>query len=138
MRLAFALPALAVTTALTACAPVDADTDPLLDEDVPAARTIGEAESCIPRNRIRTSRVRTDRVIDFELTGGDIYRSVLPNRCPQLGFERAFTYNTSINQLCSSEIIYVLIDRGGGIDRGAGCGLGAFVPIEYVDEDQRI
>ena len=134
MRHAFALPLLA----LAACAPIAEPEDPSLDPDVPAARVVGEAESCLPLSQIRTSRVRSDRVIDFEVTGGRIYRSTLPNRCPQLGFERAFTYETSLTQLCSTEIIYVLVDRGIGIDRGAGCGLGKFVPVEYTDEDQRI
>ncbi|MEL6531132.1 MAG: hypothetical protein AAFQ27_14310, partial [Pseudomonadota bacterium] len=61
-------------------------------------------------------------------------RSVLPNRCPRLGSGEAFSYNTSINQLCNTEIIYVIENFGGQIQRGAGCGLGRFVPVEYVEE----
>jgi hypothetical protein len=72
--------------------------------------------------------VRSDQVIDFELVGGDVLRNELPYRCPQLGFERAFSYSTSITQLCSTDIITVIV-QGGGPMRGASCGLGQFTPI---------
>jgi len=120
---------------LAACAPVDreADGDPLMTE--PAVRVVGEAQSCINRSFIRDTRVRSDRVIDFEMRGGDVYRNVLTSDCPRLGFEEAFTYETSINQLCNNEIIYVLEQIGGTARRGAGCGLGQFIPVEYADAD---
>ena len=47
------------------------------------------------------------------MRGGKVYRNTLPNSCPRLGFEEAFSYSTSINQLCSTEIIYVLEQIGG-------------------------
>ncbi|MEM8725598.1 MAG: hypothetical protein AAGE86_08760 [Pseudomonadota bacterium] len=121
--------------AVTSCAPIDPETraDPALAG--PAVKVLGEERSCIQRSQIRNSRVRSDQVIDFEMRGGKVYRSVLPNRCPRLGFEEAFSYNTSINQLCNTEIIYVLEQIGGQIRQGAGCGLGRFVPVEYVEED---
>ena len=72
--------------------------------------------------------MRSDKVIDFVMVDGQILRSRLPNACPQLGFERAFTYATSLSQLCSTDIITVII-QGGGPARGASCGLGAFTPI---------
>jgi hypothetical protein len=78
---------------------------------------------------IRETKVVDDRTIDFVMRGGDIYRNTLPNSCPQLGFERAFSYSTSISQLCSVDIITVL-QQAGGIRRGASCGLGKFTPIE--------
>jgi hypothetical protein len=96
----------------------------------PAARVVGEAASCIPIVSIRSSRVHDDRTIDFDLGGGKVYRNTLPNSCPGLGFEEAFTYETSLSQLCSTDIIYVLQRVGGSVQRGAGCGLGQFVPVE--------
>ena len=84
--------------------------------------------ACIDLQRIRESRVRSDKVIDFVMVDGQILRSRLPYGCPQLGFERAFTYATSLSQLCSTDIITVIV-QGGGPSRGASCGLGEFSPI---------
>jgi hypothetical protein len=96
----------------------------------PAAKVVGAAESCIPIVSIRSSRVHDDQTIDFDLGGGKIYRNTLPHSCPSLGFEEAFTYETSLSRLCSTDIIYVLQRVGGTVQRGAGCGLGQFVPVE--------
>ena len=92
-----------------------------------AAKPAGKAESCINLRQIRESRVRDDQTIDFYMTGGKVYRSILPNRCPQLGFEQRFSYKTSLSQLCSTDIITVLMDPG--LTRGASCGLGKFQPV---------
>jgi hypothetical protein len=96
----------------------------------PAAKVVGAGVSCIPIVSIRSSRVHDDSTIDFEMGGGKVYRNTLPNSCPSLGFEEAFTYETSLSQLCSSDIIYVLQRTGSELRRGAGCGLGQFVPVE--------
>jgi len=129
---------LVAATALTtfaalaaACAPVDGEgrADPAAAG--PAVEVLGEGQSCINRNQIRQTLVRSDQVIDFEMRGGKVYRNILPNSCPGLGMERAFTYDTTIDQLCSPEIIYVLQNFGGTPQRGAGCGLGRFVPVKY-------
>lgn len=95
----------------------------------PAASVAGEAQSCIPISQIRGSRVYDDYTIDFD-AGSKTYRNTLPNRCPGLGGERAFTYETSLTQLCDTDIIYVLRRVGGDYQRGAGCGLGKFVPVK--------
>ena len=98
----------------------------------PAVKVVGEAVSCIPIIQIRNSRVYDDRTIDFEMTGNRLYRNTLPSACPRLGFEEAFSYKTSLSQLCSTDIIHVLDRTGGGLREGAGCGLGQFVPVEKV------
>lgn len=98
---------------------------PRVASPVPAT---GEARSCVQLQNIRQTKVRDDRTIDFVMRGGKVFRNSLPYACPQLGFERAFTYSTSITQLCSVDIITV-IRQGGGLFRGASCGLGKFVPI---------
>lgn len=92
------------------------------------AQTAVKSQSCVDLQRIRESRVRSDKVIDFVMIDGSILRNTLPNSCPQLGFERAFTYATSLSQLCSVDIITVII-QGGGPSRGASCGLGQFTPV---------
>ncbi|KWV93672.1 MULTISPECIES: hypothetical protein [unclassified Erythrobacter] len=127
---------LTATAALAACAPMESDADFDPAADAPPVRVVGEPRNCINRNLIRNSRVRSDYVIDFEMTGNRVYRSTLEIGCPRLGFERAFIYETPTSQLCSTEIIYVLEDFGGQVQRGAGCSLGDFVPVEYVEEGE--
>lgn len=114
------------------CAPVEADEDFVTEG--PPVRVVGEPESCISIVQIRQSKVRDDRTIDFEMTGDKVYRNTLPYSCPRLGFEEAFTYETSLTRLCNTDIIYPLESVGGTLRRGAGCGLGDFVPVEYVEE----
>ncbi|MFN3990442.1 MAG: hypothetical protein ACK4IS_09300 [Erythrobacter sp.] len=117
--------------ALAGCAASPQDA-PDRSARVPAATVVGEAQSCIPRSQVRQSQVRSDSVIDFEMRNGTVYRVTMPTRCPGLGFERAFAYQTSIDQICGADIIYVLINMGGAVQQGAGCGLAPFVPVEYV------
>lgn len=124
-----ALPLLAL-----ACAPVERATDANPAAGAPAVTVVGEAQRCIMQDQVRQTVVRNDRVIDFEMNGGKVYRSIMPQRCPGLSFERAITYETSINQLCTTQIVYVLQNYAGVLQRGAGCTLGEFVPVEYVKE----
>ncbi|MEO0439328.1 MAG: hypothetical protein AAF067_00485 [Pseudomonadota bacterium] len=91
---------------------------------------IGEPENCIRRSQIRSTDVISDSIIDFKMRGGDIYRNTLPNRCSGLAFEEAFSYRTSVNQLCSVDIIRVIDNSGGGIRERNACGLGKFQKIE--------
>lgn len=99
---------------------------------VPVARETGQPVSCLQLSNIRESRVRSDSVIDFRTNSNKWYRNTLPNSCPSLGFEERFSYKTSLNQLCSVDIIRVLHSYGSGLQEGAGCGLGKFQPIEIV------
>ena len=117
--------------ALGACAEVEREPD----IRAPEARVTGEPVSCLSLSRIRNQIVHDDYTIDFETTGGQLYRNTLPNRCPRLGFEKAISFSTSINRLCRNDIISVLDTSGGGLSRGASCGLGDFVPIELVEEN---
>ncbi len=99
------------------------------DRSVPEATPTGAAQSCIPLHTVRESQVRSDKVIDFRVGGNKWYRNELPHSCPSLGFEERFMYQTSLSQLCSVDIITVLHTSGGGLDRGASCGLGKFQPV---------
>jgi hypothetical protein len=92
----------------------------------------GEPVDCIMPSRLRSTHVRDDRTIDFEMMGGDIYRNALPYSCPGLGFEEKFSYKLSTSQLCSVDIIHVLQSFGGGLSEGASCGLGKFQKMEKV------
>ncbi|OHC99573.1 MAG: hypothetical protein A2095_01750 [Sphingomonadales bacterium GWF1_63_6] len=104
---------------------------PAIAKDKPAPYVAkGEAVNCIPIQLIRSTNVRDDRTIDFVTNGRKIYRNILPNSCPSLGFEKRFSYRTSISQLCSVDIITVLWNTGPGLQPGASCGLGKFQPME--------
>jgi hypothetical protein len=94
---------------------------------VPAVAN-GKPIGCVQLQSIRETRVVDDKTIDFYMRDGRVLRNNLPGSCPQLGFERAFSYSTSISQLCNVDIITV-IQQSGGIRRGASCGLGMFTPI---------
>jgi hypothetical protein len=117
-----------VPLALAGCMQADAASGPDRS-NAPAARITGEPVSCIRINQFNETRVRDDRTIDFMRNSRQGWRNTLPNGCPGLGVQNAFTYKTSTNELCSVDIIYVL-ETAGGLSRGAGCGLGQFVPIE--------
>lgn len=98
---------------------------------VPAARVVGTPEACIPLTAFNETRVRDGRTIDFMApTGRRGWRNTLPYDCPGLASEQAFSFNTSLTQLCSTDIIRVLDRTGGDIRPGASCGLGQFTPIE--------
>lgn len=92
----------------------------------------GEPQDCIPLNRIRETRVLSDQVIDFIMDNGEVFRNTLPHKCPQLGFQESFGYQTSLNQLCNVDIITVIIP-GVGPNTGASCGLGRFTPMKAAE-----
>ncbi|MFA6113233.1 MAG: hypothetical protein WC729_04555 [Sphingomonas sp.] len=97
---------------------------------VPEATPTGKPENCVTTSRIRTTHVRNDSVIDFEMNGGQIYRNTLPYACPSLGFDQAFGYETHTGELCSIDTITVL--RTGAGTRGPTCGLGEFQPVKLA------
>jgi hypothetical protein len=134
-----ALPGLsliALAVLLAACAPADPATQAARAARdaarTPAVTVLGPGENCITQSQVRQSIVRSETVIDFEMRSGKVYRSTLPNRCPGLTLDRAISWDNSIDQLCRQQIVYSLQNFAGTIQRGAGCGLGEFVPVEYV------
>lgn len=102
----------------------------------PAAENIGEPRTCIRLRDIRQTKVHDDYTIDFEMRSGRIYRNNLGNRCSGLGFEKSFSYATSLNQLCRGEIITVLNNSGGTLQPRGSCGLTKFQEIALVDDDK--
>jgi hypothetical protein len=94
----------------------------------PAADVVGRPTSCIPLSHIRETRVRDDWTIDFVSSGNRVWRNALTMRCPGLKAANAITYQTSLTQLCDSDIVYVL-ETAGGLHRGPSCSLGQFVPV---------
>ncbi|MEH6789954.1 hypothetical protein [Parasphingorhabdus sp.] len=102
----------------------------------PGVRTVGEPKSCIQRSSIRSTDVIDDSTIDFRMNNGDIYRNRLPQKCNGLGFEEAFSYETSTSQLCNVDIIRVLDQTAGRLDTRGACGLGQFQQIEKIPQDR--
>lgn len=139
LRIAAFVTATAASLSLGACAP-GAGAKWAADghaANVPAATPSGKAVSCIPITAIRESRVRDDWTIDFR-TGGDTwYRNTLPYRCSNLGFERAFSYSTSLSQLCNVDIITVFRNGGGPTGPLGSCGLGMFQPVKLAKETKK-
>lgn len=123
MRPKFTTPALAL--AFIACAAPGAARD---RANIPPATPAGKAESCIPLHLISETRVHGDQTIDFMMRDRKVYRNSLPYACSGLGFEEKFSYETSLSQLCSTDIITVLYS-GPTLSRGASCGLGQFQPV---------
>jgi len=118
----------AAVAALTVGAPAQAGNDG--HGNVPAARPTGPARNCVPISSLRDSEVRDDWTIDFHTGGKQWYRVTLPLRCNGLGTYRAFKYETSLSELCNTDIITVMEFGGpGGGPRGS-CGLGMFQPVE--------
>ena len=115
------LPLIALAATLAAPA-ADART-----RGVPPATPSGPAVDCLLLREVRETRVRDDRTIDFYLRDRRVYRNTLPFACPDLGFEEAFSYRTSTQQLCAVDTIMV-IRRLSGIP-GPTCGLGKFQPV---------
>ena len=111
---------------LAGCAASTSET-PAPTQTAPVAAT-GPEQMCVLVQSIRSTQVRDDQTIDFFMRDGTVLRNTLPARCPQLGFERAFSYSTTIPQLCSVDIITVLV-QAGRVRQGASCGLGKFTPI---------
>lgn len=98
---------------------------------LPPARVTGPAVNCIALTDYSETRVRDGRTIDFLApTGRRGWRNTLPNACPGLAFEQAFSFETSLTRLCSTDIIHVIQRAGAQITPGAACGLGAFTPVE--------
>ncbi|WP_164156465.1 hypothetical protein [Sandarakinorhabdus rubra] len=89
----------------------------------PAAKP--EVRTCLPVASIKGSNVVDRSTIDFTLRDGSVWRSRLRQPCPQLGSERAFSYQTSIPQLCAQDIITVIVPISGRMS-GASCGLAPF------------
>lgn len=99
-------------------------------------RAVGEPKNCVTISQIRSTKVIDSRNIDFRMAGGKTYRNTLPQSCPGLKFEDRFSYRTSLNQLCSVDIVRVLHDQGGQLYEGAGCGLGKFQMVEKIAQSR--
>ncbi|WP_310475339.1 hypothetical protein [Sandarakinorhabdus sp.] len=84
-----------------------------------------EVRQCLQLSALRSTNVVNSRAIDFTLRDGSVWRANLHSACPQLGTERAFSYSTSIGQLCAQDIITVIQPMARNFN-GPRCGLAPF------------
>jgi Family of unknown function (DUF6491) len=94
----------------------------------------GPPVSCISTNQIRTYRVQDNRTVDFEMTGGRVFRNTLPFSCPDLTFGAGIRHNSRTSQLCSFDTITVV--RAGMGPNPRRCQLGQFQPLKRVPVPQ--
>jgi len=94
------------------------------------------AENCVRLSAIRNTRIVDDQTIIFYMRGGNIFINRLPRRCNGLKRGDGYSYETSLSQLCNTDIIRVLERFGSALPRPTvACGLGFFQPTtaEAVD-----
>jgi Family of unknown function (DUF6491) len=88
----------------------------------------GSPVNCINARQIRTFRVYDSRTVDFEMSGGRVYRNTLPFACSDLSFGAGIRLNSRTSQLCSVDTITVV--RSGMRPSPTRCPLGQFQPLK--------
>ena len=87
-----------------------------------------QLENCIRTAQIRSTDIIDDRTIVFYMSHQKIFVNQLPRRCSGLRIADAFSYRTTISQLCNVDVIRVVRTFGRRLDTGPSCGLGKFRP----------
>ena len=92
-------------------------------------RVPGKPVSCVQLNQLGPSQT-VDRTAIIYGQGRTLYLNRLPHGCPGLTHFTFPVVNTSLSQLCSSDIL-TIVDQGSHMTMGS-CGLGEFVPYTRV------
>ncbi len=100
--------------------------------DAARYQPVGKPVSCINLRSIQSTKILDDKTIEFRTSGRKIYHNMMDYQCSGLKSEDRFTYKTSLSQLCNVDIIHVLHDYGGQLQKGAGCGLGKFQQVQKI------
>lgn len=113
----------------------------VLAEDSAAANpnlklATGEPVRCLSLNRIDETVVLDANNVLFYTGRNEVYLNDLPHRCLGLSRNKPIMYRTSLNQLCSVDVITVLESMGSSYMPGPSCGLGMFYPISKEDADK--
>ena len=95
----------------------------------------GKERSCVPLRNLKHQKIIDDKTIFFESQGGRAYMNKMDRKCPRLAYEQRFAFKTSINQLCSLDIITVIDSFGRD---WAGCGLGKFHEMKRIPKEERM
>jgi hypothetical protein len=91
----------------------------------------GETENCLTINRIKESRILGKNQILFEMLNNDRYVSE-PENC---NLRKSYTlkYDATINELCTTTIVTLLDNGGGGLMNAGGCGLAPFEKLAKTE-----
>jgi hypothetical protein len=94
-------------------------------------------KDCITPSNIKETKVIDDSTILFYMRGSSkvTYRIAMSHECPNLARENRFSYKTTMNRLCDSDLITVLEQYGVGLREGFTCRLGPFYPIPYEEAE---
>ncbi len=121
--------AVVIAAAALYALPVSAQNDAASDDSARFDRT---PRDCILASRIDRTEVIDDNTIIFHMRSrGEAYVNYLPQRCPNLGREKRFTYERRTANLCDDTTITVLELTGFG--PGFTCRLGEFNPITEAE-----
>jgi hypothetical protein len=90
-------------------------------------RLRSHAEDCVTHDEHQADRGHRQLDDLFYMRGGNkvTYRT-RPHTCPNLAREDRFSYKTTMNQLCSIDLITVLEQYSAGLRDGFTCRLGPF------------
>jgi hypothetical protein len=91
----------------------------------------GEVQNCVSQSQIKNTIVLDDMHIIYELSGNNYFLNTLDRKCPQLGFNRAYSMNIRGGQVCNNDIIQVFENPGIGVS----CGLGKFEKLNVKPKD---
>lgn len=95
-------------------------------------------KNCLYLMSIDKLDIIDDRNIAFLMNDGKYYLNHLPKKCPNLDQDVAIMYKTSLNSLCSLDIIDVLDYIGGGFQYYGSCGLGKFKPASREEIQRKL
>jgi hypothetical protein len=93
----------------------------------------GEPQNCITARRIRTVDPVGNHSLLVYLHNGDVWRNRLRNRCLGVRQSSVLSYEVRGGRLCAGDIVAVLENFAGTLDRRGTCVLGEF---DYLTEDQ--
>ena len=125
------IPLAAAATLFAACSTTPRET---VDTIYPPDASV-PTRDCVVLNRIERTEIIDERNLLFHMRGGDIYRNVLPRRCPGLSSRDPISYEPRTGQLCDIDSITVLTQIGAGFMRGPACRLGKFYPVNAAEAE---
>ena len=109
-----------------------ADQEAALPKELAKYDITGETRKCVRTVNISRSDPLDDRHMIFKLRNGDVYLNRLGKGCGGLRFNKTYSYDNRIAELCQNEIISVVDTFTPGTL--GSCGLGKFEKLEPKDQ----
>ena len=108
--------------------PTIADQQDTLPKELAKYDVTGETRRCVKTVNISRSDPLDDRHILFKLRNGDLYLNRLGKGCGGLRFNKTYSFDNRLSQLCQNELISVVDTFTSGTL--GSCGLGTFEKLE--------